>query len=438
MLEKEIFKKLFDECHNGIAVYKVINNGENFIIKYFNKKAEEIENVNKKNIIGEKITDIFPGVKEFGLMKAFKRVYSTSVSEHFPLKYYKDERLEGYRENFIYKIMDDYIVAIFNDKTEQMKMSERLRKSEEKFRTIFESAPISIWVEDFSGVFNDIEKKVSSNNVDRIREYLEKDGVIEEIGKKIKIKDVNPNTVSMYKADNKKELIGSLNKVITKETSELLKKEIITLLNGEKYFEGETINKDLNGNLINILLTMAVSEEDKNFENVIVTNMDITKIKNMEKKLRYRAVRDGLSGLYNHEKILDLLSKEIERKKRYNMKLSIVMCDVDDFKLINDNYGHQKGDEIIIKISDIFKKNLREIDYAGRYGGDEFLIILPGTTITGANFVCKRIREEIKNLNVTLSFGIIEHDNEDLASFIKKADKLMYEAKKHGKDVIVK
>ena len=438
MLEKEIFKKLFDECHNGIAVYKVINNGENFIIKYFNKKAEEIENVNKKNIIGEKITDIFPGVKEFGLMKAFKRVYSTSVSEHFPLKYYKDERLEGYRENFIYKIMDDYIVAIFNDKTEQMKMSERLRKSEEKFRTIFESAPISIWVEDFSGVFNEIEKKVSSNNVDMIREYLEKDGVIEEIGKKIKIKDVNPNTVSMYKADNKKELIGSLNKVITKETSELLKKEIITLLNGEKYFEGETINKDLNGNLINILLTMAVSEEDKNFENVIVTNMDITKIKNMEKKLRYRAVRDGLSGLYNHEKILDLLSKEIERKKRYNMKLSIVMCDVDDFKLINDNYGHQKGDEIIIKISDIFKKNLREIDYAGRYGGDEFLIILPGTTITGANFVCKRIREEIKNLNVTLSFGIIEHDNEDLASFIKKADKLMYEAKKHGKDVIVK
>ena len=438
MLEKEIFKKLFDECHNGIAVYKVINNGENFIIKYFNKKAIEIENLNKKNIIDEKITDIFPGVKEFGLIKAFKRVYSTSVSEHFPLKYYKDERLEGYRENFIYKIMDDYIVAIFNDKTEQMKMSERLRKSEEKFRTIFESAPISIWVEDFSEVFNEIEKKVSSNNVDRIREYLEKDGVIEEIGKKIKIKDVNPNTVSMYKADNKKELIGSLNKVITKETSELLKKEIITLLHGEKYFEGETINKDLNGNLINILLTMAVSEEDKNFENVIVTNMDITKIKNMEKKLRYRAVRDGLSGLYNHEKILDLLSKEIERKKRYNMKLSIVMCDVDDFKLINDDYGHQKGDEIIIKISDIFKKNLREIDYAGRYGGDEFLIILPGTTITGANIVCKRIREEIKNLNVTLSFGIIEHDNEDLASFIKKADKLMYEAKKHGKDVIVK
>jgi len=96
MLEKEIFKKLFDECHNGIAVYKVINNGENFIIKYFNKKAIEIENLNKKNIIDEKITDIFPGVKEFGLIKAFKRVYSTSVSEHFPLKYYKDERLEGY------------------------------------------------------------------------------------------------------------------------------------------------------------------------------------------------------------------------------------------------------------------------------------------------------------------------------------------------------
>jgi len=60
MLEKEIFKKLFDECHNGIAVYKVINNGENFIIKYFNKKAIEIENLNKKNIINEKITDIFP------------------------------------------------------------------------------------------------------------------------------------------------------------------------------------------------------------------------------------------------------------------------------------------------------------------------------------------------------------------------------------------
>jgi diguanylate cyclase (GGDEF)-like protein len=160
-------------------------------------------------------------------------------------------------------------------------------------------------------------------------------------------------------------------------------------------------------------------------------------------KLEKLSITDGLTGLYNHRYIVDLIAGFIEESKRYNHMLSVAMIDIDNFKRINDIYGHPFGDEVLIKIASTFEANIRKTDSAGRYGGEEFMIVLKHTGISGAVEVIERIRHSIENLNwaykdlkITISAGVYQKNNEDVSSLIFKADQLLLKAKKNGKNRI--
>jgi len=158
--------------------------------------------------------------------------------------------------------------------------------------------------------------------------------------------------------------------------------------------------------------------------------------------LREQAIRDGLTGLFNHKKSLDLLEEEIKRAKRYSNMLSVLMLDIDYFKKVNDNYGHQVGDDVLVKVSEIIQENIRETDIAGRYGGGEFLIIFPQTRCKDALNTAKRINKTLKQhvfkegFSLTISAGLSEWQGENAAQLIKKADELLYQAKNSGRDKI--
>jgi PleD family two-component response regulator len=114
----------------------------------------------------------------------------------------------------------------------------------------------------------------------------------------------------------------------------------------------------------------------------------------LEKKnklLEILSITDGLTGLYNHRYIVDALSQRITETRRYGKPLSIVMLDIDYFKKINDKYGHVFGDEVLIKISSVIEETVREVDIAGRYGGEEFLIVIPDTDSSGAYKTAERL-----------------------------------------------
>ncbi len=226
----------------------------------------------------------------------------------------------------------------------------------------------------------------------------------------------------------------------------------------EKHFKGESEiyrcearMKHKNGNWIWILDSGKVIEWDKNGRSLrmIGTHTDITDRKQLEQKLNYLATTDTLTNLWNHRYIFQAVQQETEKAHRYdNHFFSLLMLDIDYFKEINDRYGHDAGDQVLSYIGDLIKRELRQADIAGRYGGEEFIMILPQTDINGAYITSERLRESFynnplnynyRNIYLTVSIGIAEYHQSITSAdeIIKRADNALYEAKGKGRNLTV-
>lgn len=165
----------------------------------------------------------------------------------------------------------------------------------------------------------------------------------------------------------------------------------------------------------------------------------------MVDKLEELAITDGLTGLYNSRHFFSQLKTEIERYTRYRHPLSVLLLDIDLFKNYNDTWGHLEGDKVLMAMGEIITSCLRSNDTAYRYGGEEFTVVLPETRLEEACLVGERVRgilsqrvftpEEETTARVTISVGATQFStNDTLESFIKRADKAMYDSKKAGRD----
>jgi diguanylate cyclase (GGDEF)-like protein len=159
--------------------------------------------------------------------------------------------------------------------------------------------------------------------------------------------------------------------------------------------------------------------------------------------LQITSITDGLTGLYNRNYTLGRLESEVSEARRYRKHLSVIMFDLDHFKRINDSHGHQVGDVVMKKVAGILRGNLRDSDLAGRYGGEEFLIVLPETELDEARFVAERIRGQVEGLawaepalQVTVSGGVAQYTDESAEQLIRRADFQLYGAKESGRNRI--
>ncbi|MFA5137879.1 MAG: PAS domain S-box protein [Elusimicrobiota bacterium] len=134
------FRELFNSMKSGVAVYKAVDNGKDFVFKDFNAAAERIDGVRREELLGRSVREAFPGVVGMGLFEVLKRVCKTGRPEAHPHTLYKDKRIVGWRENYVYKLPGGEVVSIYDDVTERMRSEEALRKSEERYRTLFESS----------------------------------------------------------------------------------------------------------------------------------------------------------------------------------------------------------------------------------------------------------------------------------------------------------
>lgn len=175
------------------------------------------------------------------------------------------------------------------------------------------------------------------------------------------------------------------------------------------------------------------------------------KVLTTQERLEQLAISDELTGLKNHRYLMERLEEEVERSCRYAYPLSILIMDLDKFKQINDTYGHLAGDWILKRVGQILQETVRQVDIPGRYGGDEFVVILPETTLKNAEKIAERIRQKVENFCligendsscVTTSIGVaqlkIGHGKEKAAKgLLSRADQALYEAKRMGGNRVV-
>ncbi len=180
---------------------------------------------------------------------------------------------------------------------------------------------------------------------------------------------------------------------------------------------------------------------------MVGTNTDITDRKRAEEVLRNLAMKDALTGLYNRRAFAEKLNYEQERFLRTGRPFSLILCDIDNFKNVNDTYGHDCGDMVLKKIAKLMQGSMRKHDCVGRWGGEEFIMLLPETGLDGGRLLAEKVRELIaeekfshgkKPLNVTMSFGVAEHGEKiELSELTATADKRLYIAKEHGRNRVV-
>ncbi|GBE39615.1 sporulation kinase E [bacterium BMS3Bbin08] len=152
------FRELINNMSSGAAVYEATADGEDFVFRDFNRAGENIDSIKKENVIGKKVTEVFPGVSEFGLLDVFQRVWKTGKPQHHPVALYKDNRIAGWRENYVYKLLSGEIVAVYDDITERKKLDKALKESEQKFRDLYDNAPDMYYSIDKDGTIIDCNR----------------------------------------------------------------------------------------------------------------------------------------------------------------------------------------------------------------------------------------------------------------------------------------
>jgi len=240
----------------------------------------------------------------------------------------------------------------------------------------------------------------------------------------VKLDNIIQNIHKLELLSNKKQLLN-LSEKLWDECNDLIQ----TALNHHKYKFVKTIN------MFNYIIDMTV---------IFLIFLSLFLFKKVKKGLEVENITDKLTGLYNRLYFNEIYDYFIRRYNRNKQSFSMLIIDIDNFKHINDTYGHTTGDEVLKQIGSIIKETIRKTDFAFRYGGEEFVIIYPDTSIEEAFKVSQRLLETIPqkiliNLNpVTISGGIGEYKGEDSKEFFEKIDEALYLAKATGKNKIIK
>ena len=312
--------------------------------------------------------------------------------------------------------------VIYNDITERKKIEKKLRDEEQRFRALAEQSSDIIVLVNPKGVITyenpAIERVLGFNAKDRIGSSL--------------FNLVHPDDLKYFN-DTASTALGDINAAVLKSEVRL------------RHRDGSWHTFEVTGSTL---------VHDKVIEGGIINLRDITERKLAEEVLRKNEQKylelsriDDLTKLYNARHFYAELKKDIDRSNRYEHPLTLLMLDLDKFKVFNDTYGHLEGDYVLARLGQVIKRCLRETDSAYRYGGEEFMIILPMTTNEEGVVTAKRIQEEFRKeafspvagqeLYVTMSIGLAQYElKEEMRSFVRRVDQLMYQAKHQGRDRI--
>ncbi|WP_169357064.1 GGDEF domain-containing protein [Thermodesulfobacterium hveragerdense] len=210
-------------------------------------------------------------------------------------------------------------------------------------------------------------------------------------------------------------------------------------------FTGDMVLKKKDGSYLiaNVKVSHVRDELGKVVETVVCF-WDITLRKKLEEALYWNSITDPLTRLFNRRFIATVLENLKEKASESNQPFSVIMIDIDNFKRTNDLYGHDVGDEVLKVLAETLRGQLREQDLVGRWGGEEFIVVLPETDLKNAVWVAEKLRKAVEDLEIgihrlkiTISLGVSEYKlEEEISNLIKRADSALYLAKRSGKNCV--
>lgn len=205
-----------------------------------------------------------------------------------------------------------------------------------------------------------------------------------------------------------------------------------TILSGKKW-RGELVNRRKDGSLYQEEMTITpVKNASGEITHFIAIKLDITDRKQAEEQIRHLAATDPLTGLANYRRLLGVLDSEIKRYGRTARSFAVLLLDLDGLKKINDAHGHLVGSRALCRVASILRNHCREVDTAARYGGDEFVVVLPETESEAARHVAQRICEELRNdgeeprISVSAGTAIFPQDGKTIDELFAAADRALY------------
>lgn len=448
------FRELFNNMGSGVAVYEAKNlAASDFVFVDFNRAAERIEKIRKEQVIGRSLLDVFPGANDFGILAVLQRVWQTGKPEHHPISLYKDNRLTGWRENYLYKLPSGEVVAIFEDVTARKQAENKLA---------FESA--------MNGAVARISQKIISS--DSLRDIST--ALLEEIlaltdSKHGIIDLVDPKTHNLLAMAFSPEIqsmcamhedagafvhapLGLVNWVLENKTG-ILSNAPQTDYRAKDIADDPTaltrilsVPAMFNNELLGLI---SVADSPRNYEN---RDLDTVKQfaslfalaaqkKQAQDHIAHLAHHDPLTGLINRHLFPDRLAQAMILSQRHRKKIALFYVDLDKFKQINDAHGHLAGDAVLKEVASRLRGLLRDSDTVARMGGDEFVVILHDISgKTAVQNVAKKITDTLSkpilfhdtqfSVMASVGISIYPDDDKQIDALIQKADKAMYQAKK--------
>jgi len=210
-------------------------------------------------------------------------------------------------------------------------------------------------------------------------------------------------------------------------------------------FEGRSINYRKDGTPFHMEWSIAPVRNDAGeITNFVAVQRDITRQVALEQELQRRASTDPLTGLYNRLRFNEYVGKELNRLRRYGGEATLLLLDLDDFKSVNDEFGHDQGDRVLKELCRVLERNSREADILARWGGEEFVLLAPETFIKEGELLAEKLRQAVANHpfpqvgTITVSIGCVSMNPGDSPNeVLRRADDAMYAAKDSGRNRVV-